>query len=204
VADGIMRIFGPGFERGATALAILLLVPPLLSLTTMMRQALYSLDRPVLGSVSGLLRLAATIATGVVLTWKLGASGAALSLVLGLVVDLAFASHIVVRDLGTPVRKLWPISQWLAVIVASIGAFAYSRFLGNLVPFPIGIIAGVVTGAISFVAIVVLLGGLNERDVARYRDVRQMLANRRSRAGRVASQPSTAPRETANVAGVTD
>jgi O-antigen/teichoic acid export membrane protein len=182
VAQGVMRVFGPGFEQGASALAILLLSPSLVALTQIQRQALYSLDRPVLGSISGVLRLIVTIGGGLLLTWKLGATGAALALVLGLLADLAFATQIVVRHLETPFRKLWPVHQWLAALAASGGGYGAARALDAALPYPLGIFIGSAAGAAIFIAILLLSGGVNERDWERYRDLRRSMANRRLRA----------------------
>ncbi len=179
VTDQIMRIFGPGFEKGAGALAVLLFVPPLLALTQMQRQALYSLERPVLGSFSGLLRFGSTVVAALLLTWQLGATGAALGMVIGLLVDMAFSSHFVGRKLETPARELWPIRQRLGMLAACIAGYLVSRYVGLAVPFPFSIVGGVVGGAATFIAILLLTGGLNERDIARYRDARRKLAKRR-------------------------
>jgi O-antigen/teichoic acid export membrane protein len=181
VADSIMHVFGPGFEQGAPALAILLFSPPLLSLTQMQRQALYSLDRPVLGSVSGLLRFAVTIVAGVLLTWKIGATGAAIAFILGLLVDFAFATRLVVRNLATPFLELWPPRQFVALVAACAGSYACSRIIDAVLPFPLNILFGVGVGMLAFVAILISGGGVDTRDRERLQDLRRLVAQRRAR-----------------------
>jgi O-antigen/teichoic acid export membrane protein len=180
-AHGVMRVFGPGFEDGADALAILLVFPPLASVSQMQRLALYSLDRLWLASISGILRFVTTIGTGLVLVWLLGASGAALALLLGLLADLGFATRIVVRSLATPFRALWAPPQWLAVLAAYALGFTASRALYEALPYPLGLLAGGTAGAAVYVAVLVLGGAVNDRDRERMQDVRRILARRMRR-----------------------
>jgi O-antigen/teichoic acid export membrane protein len=182
LASEVMRVFGPGFERGATPLAVLLLVPPLFSLSQIQRVALYSLDRPWLGSICGLLRLVATLALGIVLTSQMGATGAALALVLGFLVDIGLATSVVIRHLEMPVRSLWPAHHWLALVLAYCAAFAAAHFVAAVIAFPFNLLIGGVVAAVVFVAVMVVCRAFNERDLERLRDVRQNLAKRRHRA----------------------
>ncbi len=186
VAEGIMRIFGPGFERGADALTILLFVPQLSAMSQIQRFALLSIDRPWLGSVSGLLRLAVTMVTGLVLTWKLGAVGAALGLVTGLLADIAFSGRIVAGHLEPSFRHLWPGREWFGMAVAGVAAFAVSRGLYLTLPFPISLI-GFAGGCVVFVSVLIFGGAIGERDRARYRDIRRRFSRRR----RVTNVPQT-------------
>ena len=79
-----------------------------------------------MASISGLLRFTTTAGIGVLLVWKLGATGAALALVLGLLVDLGFASRIVVRHLDSPFRELWAPPQLVGVLAAYAVGFMLS------------------------------------------------------------------------------
>ena len=183
VAQGVMQVFGPGFNRAAPALAVLLLVPALVALSEMQRVALYSLNRAWLGSVAGFLRFGVTIAFGILLTWKIGAVGAALALVLGFFVDITFCTRIVVPHLEVPFRELWPVRQWLALVLGTVAAFASSHWIYSLLHYPVGIFAGAIVGTVVFLGVLVLGGAINDRDRERVRDVRQNLARRRLRAG---------------------
>jgi O-antigen/teichoic acid export membrane protein len=188
-ADGVMRVFGPGFEKGADALAILLLFPALASLCEMQRLALYSLDRPWLASIAGLLRFITTVGLGFWLIPQLGATGAALALVLGLIIDLGFATRIVVGHLDSPFRALWAPPQLLGALVAYAAGFISSRLVYAGLSYPLGLVAGGAVGAIAYVAVLVLSGAVNDRDRERFQDVRRILARRMGR-----TQPASAGR----------
>jgi O-antigen/teichoic acid export membrane protein len=180
-ADGVMRVFGPGFEHGAHALAILLLFPVLASLCEMQRLALYAFDRPWMASISGLLRFATTAGIGVLLIWRLGGTGAGLALVLGLLVDLGFATRIVVRHLDSPFRALWAPPQLVGVLVAYAVGFMSSRVVYEAVAYPLGVVAGAAAGAAAYVAALLLSGAVNDRDRERFQDARRLLAQRMGR-----------------------
>lgn len=181
VAEGVMRVFGPGFARGADALAILLLVPPLVVLTQIQRNALYSLDRPSAGSVSGILRLVVTLATGILLTWQIGIDGAAIGMVLGLLADFAFSSRIVRPHLTTPFAVLWPLRERFVLFAACAGGFISARLVYNALGYPFGIFAGTAAGLVVLIAIVIAGGAVNHRDRQRIAEVRQMIAKRRAK-----------------------
>lgn len=185
VSYGIMQLFGPGFTQGAGALALFLFVPSLAALSQIQRTALYSLDRAWLSSVSGLLRLIVTVAMGVVLTLKLGATGAALAMVIGYIVDVCFATHVVARNVTVSLRTLWPRRQGLAAAAGCAGGFIASRAVYDLLQFPIGMFAGAAVGSAVFLAVLVLGGAVNERDRERYKDARRLLVNRLHRAAPV-------------------
>jgi O-antigen/teichoic acid export membrane protein len=181
VAQGIMHVFGSGFEQGANALALLLTVPALASISQNQRLALYSLDRAWLSSISGLLRLATTLIAGVVLTWKFGATGAALALVLGYLVDVGYSTQAVARNVDNPLRRFWPRHEWIALVSACAAGYAVSRVTYAALSYPFGVPAGAALGAAAFVIVLVLGGAVNERDRNRYRDLRVLIARRLGR-----------------------
>ena len=199
VAPGIMHLFGSGFGRGAMSLAILVLVPPLTALSQNQRVALLSLDRAGLGSVSGLLRFTATVGLGILLTSQLGAPGAALALVIGLLVDLGFATQIVMRNVMSPLRPLWPVREWLALAFAYAAGFAAGRVVYVVLGFAFGLPLGGIVGGIVFLVALWAGRGFNDRDLERIRDVRQQIARRRGRTPAVAvmvadeSAPASTP-----------
>jgi O-antigen/teichoic acid export membrane protein len=182
VAEGIMRVFGPGFQRADTALVILLAYPVLVSLSQFQRFALLSVDRPWLGTISGLLRFGVTMGGAVLLTWKLGPYGAAIGLAIGLLADLAFSSRFVMRYLETPFRELWPLRHWLVLAVAYAGGFIAGRVTYHVLPWELGIVIGAATGSVAFAAVLWLGRAVNERDRERYKDLRRAIAKRRARA----------------------
>lgn len=189
VAQGIMRVFGPGFVRADTALVILLTFPVLVCVSQFQRFALMSLDRPWLGTISGFLRFGVTMVAGLLLTWKLGPYGAALGLVIGLLADVAFSTRIVVRYLETPFHELWPRRQWLVLAGAYGGGLFAGRLTYQSLPWGAGMVAGALVGAIVFIAVAWVGGAVNKRDKERYLDVRRAIARRRGRTRADSSVP---------------
>jgi O-antigen/teichoic acid export membrane protein len=180
VAHGIMRVFGPGFDRGTSALQVLLLVPALFMISQTMRVALVADDRPWTATLAGILRLIVTFAAGAFLAWRFGGLGAAIGLVLGFIADLAFCSRMFLPHLDTPFLELWPLRQLLVIPVAFPIAFAGALFTGQSLFWPLGMFAGFAVGCIAYAAVMLLGGGLNERDRQRYREIRQKITKRRS------------------------
>jgi O-antigen/teichoic acid export membrane protein len=144
----------------------------------MLRFALYSFDRPWLASIAGLLRFVTTVGIGLLLIWMLGATGAAIALVLGLLVDLGFVSRIVVRHLESPFRALWAPRQLLGVLGAYAVGFSAARVVYEALPYPVGLVAGGAAGAAAYVAVLVRSGAVNDRDRERFQDVRRVVARR--------------------------
>src|SRR5207253_11433022 len=114
---------------------------------------------------------------GLLLTWKIGAVGAALALVIGFLADITFVTRIVVRHLETPFLKLWPVPQWLALFAACASGVVVGRIVYSLIPYPAGLLAGAAAGGVLYVAML-FAGVLNERDRARFNDARRMISRR--------------------------
>jgi O-antigen/teichoic acid export membrane protein len=179
-AHGIMRVFGPGFEKGADALSVLLLVPSLYMASQLMRIALVSDDRPWRTTIAGILRLVVTLSAAAVLAWKFGGLGAACGLVIGFVADLAFCSWIFLRHLDTPFFELWPLRQLLVIPVAYAAGFVSALVVDLSLAWPLGMFGGGALGCVVYAATLWLGGAFNERDKERYRDIRRKIAERRS------------------------
>ena len=183
VAPAIMRVFGPGFERGASALAVLLLMPALYMVSQMMRLALLAEDRPWMWTVLGVVRLIVTFAVGLVLAWKFGAVGAASALVIGLAVDVVVCVPILLPHLDAPFLKVWPLRELMVIPVAYAAGFAAAHFVNVSLLWPLGMFVGAAVGCLVYAAALWLGGGINDRDKQRYRDIRRQIANRRSPIG---------------------
>jgi O-antigen/teichoic acid export membrane protein len=179
VATGVMHVFGAGFERGADALVVLLVIPALVVVAQTQRAALVAFGRPWLTSVAGFLRLGVALVAGILLTWQFGGIGAASALVIAFLIDIAFVTRYVVPHLITPLHKLWRPVEWHALAAACVGGFLAGRMLYRLLGYPFGLFAGAAASAVAFLVLLVITGGVNERDVARLRDLRRMAAARR-------------------------
>src|SRR5262249_50600946 len=103
-AHSVLLIFGPGFERAAPALVLLLFFPVLAAATVTQTQALWAVDRPGLTSGISLLRLLVTIALLVVLTPRMNMVGPAIALLAGLLVVLVLSGLALRRHLARPAR----------------------------------------------------------------------------------------------------
>ena len=178
---GILGLYGPGFAQGATALAILLLVPAVYAISQIQRSLLYSVDRPVATSMTALLRLAITLGLGAALTARLGPTGAAIALVAGFGVALVYVARIAAPYLASSMRLVWPAREMAALLVAYATGFASSRAVLSALPDVVGLPAALGIGSIAYAAVFVALGGVNERDRERLRSVRGLVARRLAR-----------------------
>ena len=171
-AAGIMALFGPGFGAASDALAALLCVPALLTLTQIQRHALYAFGRPLLGSVSAGLRLAVTIGATIPLVDAWGPTGAATAMVGGLVADLAFSSARVSTRLSSPLRRQIGLRGLIALLTASGLAFVTGRVVYDQLPNVGGLVLAMAASAVVYAVLLVLGAGLRDEDRARWRSLR--------------------------------
>ena len=82
-AAGVMELFGPGFSRASTALAIILVLPAIAAMSNIQVDALLAVGRPLATTGLSIARLAATVPLTVVLTLSMGVTGTALGVVVG-------------------------------------------------------------------------------------------------------------------------
>jgi O-antigen/teichoic acid export membrane protein len=163
-AKGIMSLYGAGFTRGSTALAILLVLPAFLTTASMQTHALLAVNRPLATTAVSLARAAVTVGSGIALSLWLGISGMALAIALGGAVQLVLQYRATRSHIITPLLQLWPARQLLGLTIAYAGGFAASYGLDRIVPEPVGLILGLAGGAVAYGATLLLVGGLNPRD----------------------------------------
>jgi O-antigen/teichoic acid export membrane protein len=178
-ANGIMSLYGAGFEQGSTALAILLVLPAVLTAASMQTHALLAVNRPLTTTAVSLARAAVTVGAGVALALWLGISGMALAVALGAVVQLLLQYRITRSHISTPLFRLWPARQIIGLALAYGCAFAVSYGLDNLIPEPGGLILGLAGGTIMYGAMLLLVGGLDPRDRERTKKIVEQLRHRR-------------------------
>jgi O-antigen/teichoic acid export membrane protein len=183
-AAGLMSLFGPGFERAEDALPLLLLVPALMAVATLQAQALIALERPLLSSVLYVVRLAATVAIGTILTLRFGITGMAIGMVAGCVLQVGLQARVLARELVGPVRRLWTPRSMVALGAAYAAAFACARLLDGSLPGSAGLLAAVAGGIACFAGVFLSCGGVLPRDRERLASLRL----RRSRAARLAEE----------------
>jgi O-antigen/teichoic acid export membrane protein len=186
-AHAVMQVFGPGFERASGALAVLLVIPTLLTLATVQAHALYSVDRPLITTVISFARLGVTVAATVVLTDALGTTGTALALAAGYATDLAWKLVVVRKHLRRSWLELWPMHQILAVVLAYVGGFAAARAIDRALEFPLDLVAALPAGGAAYAAVLVACGGVTRADWARIRNIVRLMFKR---VGRSAAPPA--------------
>lgn len=182
-AYAILALFGPGFDRAAPAFVLLLAYPALSTVTSAQTQALWSVDRPGLTSVTSLARMAVTIVLTIVLTPKLGVVGPALALLGGLLVDMTWKTVALRPFLSQSLRTTWPMTQRIALVISYACGFAAARALADIAPSLGGLLLSMVAGTLAYVAALVLCGAVNQRDRARLLEVLALARARRRRAG---------------------
>ena len=116
-AEGVMHIFGPGFDAGADALAVLLITPALTVLAGIASQAQYAFDRPWVGTVNAVVGMVAKVALVIVLTETSGITGAAVGFALGTLLQFGLQSADVARHLHGPARRWLPPRQLAGLVV---------------------------------------------------------------------------------------
>jgi O-antigen/teichoic acid export membrane protein len=188
-AAGIMGLFGPGFSRASTALAVVLLMPAIATVSTIQMDALLAVGRPVATTVLAGARLAATVPLTIGLTLAMGLTGAALGITLGAVVQLAVQLGVLRAHLSQPMRHLWPSRQVVAMIVAYAGGFATAHLLDSALPGVTGLLAGLTGGAIAYVVCMLVVGGMLPRDRERASAAVRAVAPGSKWATRVAPRP---------------
>jgi O-antigen/teichoic acid export membrane protein len=180
-AAGVMSIFGAGFDAGAPALAVLLLIPALASLSGAQGQALIAAGRPGRASVVSVARAALTLAATVPLVLAFGAVGAAAGLAAGYGLELVWQQRLARATLQRPARELWPAHQGAALAAAYTAGFAVAHALDAALPRPAGVPVSLAAGALAYVTAFAALGGLSARDRRRLAELRAAWTRRRRR-----------------------
>jgi len=166
-AVGVMRVFGPGFSAGSGALAVLMLMPALTTMSVLQRGSLIAVDRPWTTAVSGAVRLVITLAATILLAGLIGATGAGLGIVLGASGDVLYTSAMTRRHLQRPVRELWPARQMASIVVAYGVGFLVARATYDGLPTYPGLVLALAASALAYAAAFVLCGGVADRDRVR-------------------------------------
>lgn len=163
-AYGVMDLFGPGFSRAADALALLLLVPFLFYLTVVLAAVLAAVERPLLASILSVGRVGVIVAIAIPLGVAFGVTGVAAAYVIGYGIDVCVRSIVTARHLTTRLRRLWPLREMAAMVAAYVLAFAASRLVDDAVGTLFGTLLALATGVLVFLAVFLVLGGINDRD----------------------------------------
>jgi len=178
-ATGVMGLFGPGFERASTALAVVLTVPALSLLSQAQTHALLAVDRPLTSSKISIVRMLVTVTACIVLVRAYGITGAAVAVVLGYVVDLAIRFWITRTVLETRLTVIWPARTMIALAIAYAVGFATAEGFDFEVGGALGTFCGLTAGSLAYCAALWATGGLLPRDRDRLGTVCERVARAR-------------------------
>lgn len=170
-AVGIMKVFGPGFDQGADAFAILMVLPAVGGIAQAMSHALNAVNRPLVVSVIDVGGAVVTVALTFLLATAMGDTGAALAYVLGFTAITVVTFLVGRKHLSAKVTELWPVRSMIGLLLAYAGGFAAARLADLYIPWPGGMIVGLVAGSVAFVALLLTVGGIEPRDRARISDL---------------------------------
>ena len=188
-AHGVMAVFGPGFERGADALALLMVTPALTVMTSVQGLALLAANRPLAHTAVLIGRMAVTLVLTIVLTISMGITGTALAVTLGYSIELLVRWQMTRRYLSRPAHELWPVREMLAGVAAVAAGFVAASAIDHAVPDAAGLLLALAGGSVAYAAAFLACGGLNPRDRER---ASALLARLRRDRGRAATAAATA------------
>jgi O-antigen/teichoic acid export membrane protein len=185
-AHSVLGIFGSGFGRAAPALALLMIFPALASVSVTQTQALWAVNRPTVTSVIAIIRLVLTVLLLVTLTPKMNMVGPALAMLAGYALTIVLSAVALRHHLTRPLRATWPLREQLALLVAYAGGFAAAHAAESAAPSTLAMPLCLLAGAVAYVTVLLLCGGLNHRDRSRLGEAiegfRRKAADRRSSA----------------------
>jgi O-antigen/teichoic acid export membrane protein len=179
-AAAIMEIFGPGFREGATALALLLLVPVANVLCAIQDHALYAIGRPTRATVIQIARFFVT-AGGCALgatTW--GIDGAAAGLFAGYAVHFVLSTASVRPHLYGRWSTWWSARERVGLLAGYAAGFSSATALSHAFSGPTALVITLPLGSLVYLGVVAVVGGVNERDRRLLRQLRHRLRGRGS------------------------
>jgi O-antigen/teichoic acid export membrane protein len=180
-AHSVLEVFGPGFGRATSALALLMLYPAFASITVNQTQALWATNRPGRSSVIAIARLGVTIVLLVVLTPSIGIVGPAIALLGGFVVVIVLAGLALRLSLTRPLRATWPLRERLALMSAYAAGFTAAKLVAHAFPSMAGLPFCLAAGTVAYAAVFLACGGINGRDRRRLIEAIDMARSWRER-----------------------
>jgi O-antigen/teichoic acid export membrane protein len=191
-AAPIMSIYGPGFASGAGALAFVVFVPGVVTLSAVQSYALIAEERGLLVSMYGIARVAVTLLATVPLTRAYGVSGTGAGLLIGACAQLLPLGARLPRLLHGAVWELWRPRDLASLLACGVLAFAVSRSLSAALPRLPALVLAPTLGLSAAAALLLVLGATQPRDRERIRRVVRALSARGSLAlGRTRARGSS-------------
>lgn len=189
-AKSVLEVFGPGFSRATSALALLALFPALASITVTQTQALWATNQPGRTSLTAMARVIITIVLLVVLTPRIGVTGPAIALLAGYVVGIVLNGIALRSSLSHPLRATWPLAERLALVGAYAAGFVVASLIEHAVSWPAGLPLSLAGGVSAYTAVFLATGGVNHRDRTRLSEAVNLGRTWRARRAVVEQAPS--------------
>jgi O-antigen/teichoic acid export membrane protein len=170
-SHSVLEIFGPGFSRASSALILLILYPALSAVALAQTQALLAVNRPGLTSIIAIIRLIGTLVLTVCLTPTLGVVGPAIALIAGFAIQILLGTIAMLPLLSRHIYALWPPREQAALVVAYASGFGAATLVEHTIPSVAGLLPSLVAGTISYAAVFLFIGGVNNKDRQRLRAI---------------------------------
>ena len=177
VAGGALNVFGEGFDRADDAFALLLVAYSLTVISLMMGTVFLAQGKPTVSTLLVIVRSVVIVGLMFPAIGAYGINGAAGAFCAGYAVDVAIRGALVRRwvfvdGFGAVLRTA------VAVVVAGVPAFLVARVVDTSLIQPIGLFAGGLAGAVVYVVVALVAGGVSREERAR-----SLAAYRRRRSG---------------------
>jgi O-antigen/teichoic acid export membrane protein len=192
-AHSLLGIFGPGFNRASTALALLMLAPVLAAIWSAQNMAFLAVGRPGLTSVIALARLAVTLVLTALLTPRIGITGPAVAILAGSLLQVAWGVIAMRPFLSESLHLTWPLRERFAPMAAYACGFGAALAVEHAVPTTAGLLLCLSAGTLAYVAALVLSGGVNTRDRRRLDEGAERLRAWRKRRSEPSPRPPAEP-----------
>jgi O-antigen/teichoic acid export membrane protein len=180
-AHSILEVFGPGFDRAASAMAILMVCPALASVAGNQNQAFLAVGRPGLTSIIAVTRLALTLVLTVLLTPMIGITGPALAILAGFLLQVSWGVAALLPFLSQPLHITWPLRERLALLAAYACGFGAAIVVEQALPSIGGLLLSLPAGVIAYAAAILACRAVNDRDRQRLGEIIEVARSWRER-----------------------
>jgi O-antigen/teichoic acid export membrane protein len=188
--DGVMWLFGPGFAQAADALAFILLIPALFTMSSSQNMALLALGHAWRSTAISAVRMAVVVGASVALTVAIGITGTAIGALIGYSLELVLQFASTRRHLQAPLHRLWPPRQMLGLASAYAAGFLSAALLQGPGDSAGRLLLALTGGAVAYVGVLIAVGGLMQRDRRRLDQLLRLLGSLRGQVRpRVAGRP---------------
>ncbi len=161
---GVLAVFGPGFAQTWVAFGVLLVAFAMSVLSVMHCEFLYALGSPKRVSQMWIARSVLTLATVAPFTLVLGATGTAISVGLGFLIELIGTMTSVerrLREKGQRTKRL----PWISLALATALSYLTARVVDAAVPSLAGTAIALTGGITVFLVVLVAYGVVRPREV---------------------------------------